>query len=99
MKQARRGWKSVPACVGEELGIRRRAFYSDCVSSHDFIGWRTRYVAGKRRFWQAGGENKHWLLAVGDTRRLCWTASNPDLLILIASAYCSGLRCSRFNLN
>ena len=29
----------------------------------------------------------------------CCTASNPDLPILIVSAYCSGLRCSRFNLN
>src|SRR2546423_2744085 len=34
MKKPRSGWNRIPACVREELGIRRRAFYSDRVSSH-----------------------------------------------------------------
>jgi hypothetical protein len=38
MKEASRGWNSIPACVREQLGIRRRAFYSDRVSSHGLIG-------------------------------------------------------------
>src|SRR5215471_2912911 len=40
MKKPRRYWNSIPACVCEELGIRRRAFYSDRVSSHSFIALR-----------------------------------------------------------
>ena len=37
MKKPRRGWNDIPAGVREELGIRAWAFYSDRVSSHDFI--------------------------------------------------------------
>ncbi len=34
MKKPRRGWNCIPACVREELGVRRSTFYSDRVSGH-----------------------------------------------------------------
>jgi hypothetical protein len=63
------------------------------------LGGGADILPGERRFGKLVAEISIALVAVCDIRRLYCTASNPDLLILIVSAYCSGLRCSRFNLN
>jgi hypothetical protein len=85
MEKPRSGWNGIPACVREELRIRGRAFYSDCVSSHgSYLGVGDRIFSRITGLWQE----------VVEANR-----DQMDLLILIVSAYCSGLRCSRFNLN
>src|SRR5215471_9425884 len=101
MKEPRRRWNGVPPCVREELGIRARAFYSYRVSSHgpirrleDQVPWR------RTGLWQGGAVMRDGFSALQWKPVIsCCTVANPDLLILIVSAYCSGLRCSRSNLN
>jgi len=54
VKESRRRWNGIPACVREELGIRARAFYSYRVSSHGptrHLG--TRYLGGELGFGKA----------------------------------------------
>src|SRR6266511_2876326 len=99
MKKPRRGWSCIPACVREELGIRRRAFCSDRVSSHGFVGAQEiGYFGGLAGFGKALAVSRTVPPVACGIRGPCCTASNLDLLILIVSAYCSGSRCSRFNL-
>jgi hypothetical protein len=95
MKKPRRGWNDIPACMREEVGIRGRAFCSDRVGSHGPMGFgRPDTLADNRLLARHGRQASRSTKAC-----FCNPAVKSGLLILIVSAYCSGLRCSRFNLN
>ena len=95
MKDPGRRWNHIPACVHEKLGIRGWAFYSDRVSSHDFIGFGRPDTLADNRIFARRGRQPSRLRQAFFSR----TAVKSGLLTLIVSAYCSGSQCLRFNLN